>query len=87
MSRLPSQMQMSEMAHDINEVAALPAMVRQFDKRVETLLEEIKTVRARLDAVQVDPMTGRAPAVIRPTNEAVKWTAGSQPSGAGIGAR
>ncbi len=48
------QVKMSALTHAMAEVAALPAAYRQCDSRLETLKEELKTVRERIDAAQAD---------------------------------
>ena len=48
------QIKMSELAHEMAEVAALPAAYREYDNRLETLKEELKTLRARVEATQAD---------------------------------
>ena len=44
------QIKMSELTHAMAEVAAVPAAYRQYDNRLETLKEEFKTLRERIDA-------------------------------------
>jgi hypothetical protein len=48
------QIKVSELAHEMAEVAALRAAHRQFDKRLEAFQEELKTLRARTEAPQAD---------------------------------
>ena len=48
------QIKMSELAHEMAEVAVLPAAYREYDNRLETLKEEFKTLRAHIKAAQVD---------------------------------
>ena len=43
------QIKMSELTHAMAEVAAVPAAYRQYDNRLETLKEEFKTLRERID--------------------------------------
>jgi len=55
------QIKMSEMAHEMADIAALPAAYRQYDNRLENLKEEIKTLRASIDSAQADPIGGAIP--------------------------
>ena len=48
------QIKMGEIAHQMAEVSALPAAYRQYDNRLETLKEELKTLRAHIEAAQAD---------------------------------
>lgn len=45
------QIKMVELAKAVDDVASLPAKVRQCDTRLETLLAEIKSMRSRVDAL------------------------------------
>ena len=55
------QIKMSELTHAMADVAAVPAAYRQYDNRLETLKEELKTLRERIDAAQADSIGGRIP--------------------------
>ena len=57
------QIKMSELTHAMAEVAALPAAYRQYDNRLETLKEELKTLRERIDAAQADSIGDRIPSL------------------------
>ncbi len=57
------QVTMSELTHAMAEVAALPAAYRHYDNRLETLKEELKTLRERIDAEQADSIGGRIPSL------------------------
>ena len=46
------QIKMGELAREMDEVAALPARVRHYGNRLETLQEDLKTLRARIEAMQ-----------------------------------
>ena len=53
------QIKMGELAREMDEVASLPAQVRHLDNRIETLQEEFKTLRARIEAMQGGSIGGR----------------------------
>jgi predicted RNase H-like nuclease (RuvC/YqgF family) len=57
------QIKMSELAREMVDIATLPAAYRQYDNRLETLKEELKTLRARIEAAQADPIGGRTPSL------------------------
>ncbi len=46
------QIKVGELAREMDELAALPAKVRHYDNRLETLQEEIKNFRARIESMQ-----------------------------------
>ncbi len=68
------QIKMSELAHEMAEVAVLPAAYRRYDNRLETLKEELKTLRARIEPAHADSIGGRIPGrpVLLPTPAAGK---------------
>ena len=57
------QIKMSELTHAMAEVAAVPAAYRQYDNRLETLKEELKTLRERIDAAQAHSIGDRIPSL------------------------
>ncbi len=57
------QVKMSKLAHEMAEVSAVPAAFRHYDKRLETLKEELKTLRARIGPAQADSTGGRIPSL------------------------
>ncbi len=61
------QVKMSALTHAMAEVAALPAAYRQYDNRLETLDEELKTLRERIDAAQAHSIGARIPSLTPPT--------------------
>ena len=48
------QIKMSEIARQMAEVSALPGAYRQYDNQLETLKEELKSLRAHIEAAQPD---------------------------------
>jgi hypothetical protein len=72
------QIKMSELAREMADIATLPAAYRQYDNRLETLKEEVKTLRARIAPAQADSIGGRVPA---PPVLLTTPTAGKDPSG------
>ncbi len=57
------QVKMSKLAHEMAEVSALPVAYRHYDKRLETLKEELKTLRARIGPAQANSIGGRIPSL------------------------
>ncbi len=57
------QIKMSALTHAMAEVAALPAAYRQYDNQLETLKDELKTLRERIDAAQADSIGGPVPVI------------------------
>jgi hypothetical protein len=55
------QIKMSELTHAMADVAALPAAYQQYDNRLKTVDEVLKTLRERIDAAQADSIGGRIP--------------------------
>ena len=45
------QIKMGELAREIDEVAQLPARVRHYDNQLETLREEVKSLRNRIESM------------------------------------
>ena len=58
------QVKMSALTHAMAEVAALPAAYRQYDNQLETLKDELKTLRERIDAAQAHSIADRIPSLI-----------------------
>lgn len=53
------QIKMGELAREMGEVASLPAQFRHYGNRLETLQEDLKTLRARIDSLSSAPSGGR----------------------------
>jgi len=66
------QIKMGELARVMDEVASLPAKVRHYDNRLETLQEEIKTLRSRIESLTGGRVEGLNPnlALPRPSSAA-----------------
>ena len=72
------QIKIGELAREMDELASLPAKVRHYDNRLETLQEEIKTIRARIEAMQENSAsTGRAGLGLPPRTGAISSGTGS----------
>ncbi len=52
------QIKMGELARLMDDVSSLPAKVRHYDNRVESLQEEIKTLRSRIESITSDRSEG-----------------------------
>jgi hypothetical protein len=57
------QIKMSDLAREMADIAMLPAAYRQYDNRLENLKEEIKTLRACIEAARSDPIGGGIPSL------------------------
>jgi hypothetical protein len=53
------QIKMGELVREMDGVASLPAQVRHFENRLETLQEDLKALRARIKAMQDGSVGGR----------------------------
>jgi TolA-binding protein len=60
------QIKMEELARAMDEVSMLPAKVRRNDSRVETLREEIRTLRSRVEALTGGAARIETPALASP---------------------
>ena len=68
------QIKMAELARVMDEVASLPAKVRYYDNRLETMQEEIKTLRSRIESLTGGRVEGLNPnlALPRPSSAAAR---------------
>jgi TolA-binding protein len=60
------QIKMGELARVMDEVASLPAKVRHYDNRLETMQEEIKTLRSRIESLTGGRVEGLNPNLALP---------------------
>jgi hypothetical protein len=60
------QIKVTNLAHEIVDLAALPAAYQEYDNRLETLKEELSALRARIEPPQADSVTGRMPGDTKP---------------------
>ncbi len=71
------QIKMSELTREMDELASLPARVRHYDNRLETLQEELKTIRGRIEAVQEGSPRGGTPGITLPPGDSARVGRGS----------
>ena len=57
------QIKMSELAHEMADVAVLPSAYRRYDDRLEALKEELRTLRVRVEGSQTNTIGGPIPSL------------------------
>ena len=79
------QIKIGELAREMDDLSSLPAKVRHYDNRLESLQEELKTLRSRVESMQDGSPGGTSPAVTLPAGKSARGSsmqegAGSSPT-------
>lgn len=74
------QIKVRELAREMDDLASLPAQVRHYDNRLETLQEDLKTLRARIESMQGGSVAGTTPGVTLPSGKSAHGSVGESGS-------